>query len=84
MEGQAWPSGREKGYSETAQPAEEKPAVEAAAPAGDGYAASANSQVFHRAGCKSAAKISEKNLIRYGSREEAVQAGKRPCAECQP
>ena len=23
------------------------------------------------------------NLIRYTSREEAVQAGKRPCAECQ-
>jgi hypothetical protein len=24
------------------------------------------------------------NLIRYNSREEAIQAGKKPCAECRP
>ncbi len=39
---------------------------------------------FHRPDCKSAAKISEKNLIRYGTRDEAIQAGKKPCAECNP
>lgn len=39
---------------------------------------------FHKAGCKSAAKISEKNLVHYNSRDEAIQAGKKPCAECNP
>ena len=34
------------------------------------------SPVFHRADCKSAAKITEKNLVRYNTREEAIQAGK--------
>jgi len=42
----------------------------------EGYVASRNSQVFHKAGCKSAAKISPKNLVNYATREEAVQAGK--------
>ncbi len=50
----------------------------------EGYVASKNSKVFHRADRKSAAKISEKNLVHYNSREEAIQAGKKPCAECGP
>ena len=49
-----------------------------------GYVASKRSQVFHRADCKSAAKISEKNLVRYNTRDEAIQAGKKPCVECRP
>ncbi len=63
-----------KGYSETVQQTA----------ATDGYVASKNSQVFHKADCKSAAKISEKNLIHYATREGAIQAGKKPCAECKP
>ena len=39
---------------------------------------------FHRPDCKSAAKISEKNLVHYATRDEAIQAGKKPCAECNP
>ena len=39
--------------------------------------ASVNSKVFHRPDCKSVAKIAEKNLVRYNSREEAIQAGKK-------
>lgn len=50
----------------------------------EGFVASVNSAVFHRPGCKSAAKIAGKNLVRYASREEAERAGKRPCAECRP
>ena len=50
----------------------------------EGYVASARSQVFHRVDCKSAAKISEKNLVRYNTRDEAIQAGKKPCHECNP
>ena len=32
----------------------------------------------------SVGKISEKNLVKFGSREEAIQAGKAPCAICKP
>ncbi len=49
-----------------------------------GYLASANSQVFHRAGCRSVSKIAGKNLAVYATRDEALQAGKKPCAECKP
>ena len=49
-----------------------------------GYVASKNSEVFHRGDCKSAAKISAKNVIRYASRDEAIRAGRKPCHECQP
>ncbi len=72
---------KEKGYSEVER--EDKPAP-AANDVSDGYVASKNSQVFHKAGCKSAAKISEKNLVKYNTRDEAIQAGKKPCAECNP
>jgi micrococcal nuclease len=50
----------------------------------EGYVASKRSLVFHRVDCKAAAKISEKNLVRYNTRDEAVQAGKKPCHECNP
>ena len=46
--------------------------------------ASVNSKVFHRPDCKSAAQISEKNLVHYATRDEAIQAGKKPCSECGP
>ena len=49
-----------------------------------GSVASSRSQVFHKADCKSAAKISATNLVHYAARDEAIKAGKRPCAECQP
>ncbi len=65
-----------KGYSETVQ--------QTAPTVADGYVSSKNSAVFHKADCKSAAKISEKNLIHYATREEAIQAGKKPCSECNP
>lgn len=63
---------REKSYSETHREVQ------------GGFLASAKSDVFHRAGCKSAARIADKNMVRYATRDEAIKAGKRPCAECQP
>ena len=69
----------EQGYSETHQTGEVDPV-----PASQGYVASRNSEVFHRADCKSALKISPKNLIHYATRDEAIRAGKRPCKECRP
>jgi phosphatidylserine/phosphatidylglycerophosphate/cardiolipin synthase-like enzyme len=50
----------------------------------DGFVASKNSEVFHKPDCKGAKKIASKNLLRYSSREQAVQDGKKPCAECKP
>ena len=61
------------------------PPAPAAAALFEGYVASVNSEVFHnKAGCKSASKISARNLVIYKTREEAVKAGKRPCAQCKP
>lgn len=48
------------------------------------FLASKNSEVFHKEGCKSGAKILPKNVVRYQSREEAAGSGRRPCAECKP
>jgi methylphosphotriester-DNA--protein-cysteine methyltransferase len=50
----------------------------------EGYVASKRSTVFHKADCKSAAKIAAKNVVSYATREEAFQAGKKPCGECRP
>ncbi len=76
---------REQGYSQTHRSAGEAATPPPAmAPTSEGYVASKNSAVFHKADCKSAAKISPKNLVRYATRDEAIQAGKRPCAECGP
>jgi len=48
------------------------------------YVASKNSKVFHKPDCSSARRIKPKNLVRYNSRAEAIQAGKRPCKRCKP
>ncbi len=52
--------------------------------AGAKFVASQNSQVFHRADCQFAQKISPQNLVTYATREEAIQAGKQPCKSCNP
>jgi methylphosphotriester-DNA--protein-cysteine methyltransferase len=71
-----------EGRGARAEPSPPPVAVEP--PTSSGFVASKNSEVFHKPDCKSAAKISEKNLVRYGTRKEAIQAGKRPCGECRP
>ena len=73
--------GKTAGYSETRH-ADAAPAI--GNTFGTSYVASRNSEVFHKPGCKGAAKISEKNLVRYSTRDEAIQAGKKPCHECNP
>ena len=74
--------GKQQGYSETHHAVADPKT--AAVPISGGFVASSRSQVFHKSSCKSAAKISEKNLVHYNSREEAIQAGKKPCGECGP
>lgn len=48
------------------------------------FVASKNSAVFHRPQCRWARKISERNLVGYKTRQEAIEAGKRPCKTCKP
>jgi hypothetical protein len=48
------------------------------------FVSSTSSQVFHRPDCRWAQNIASGNLVGYKSREEAVQAGKRPCKTCKP
>jgi hypothetical protein len=48
------------------------------------FVASRNGSVFHRADCRWAQNISADNRVGYKTREEALQAGKRPCKTCQP
>ena len=55
-----------------------------ATPPADGFLASKNSKVFHKPDCKSVPTISAANLVKYVTREEAIAAGKKPCAICKP
>ena len=48
------------------------------------YVSSKNSQVFHRPNCRSAKRINPENLVGYNSKDEVIQAGKRPCKVCKP
>ncbi len=48
------------------------------------YVSSKNSQVFHRPQCRSVKRIKPENLVGYNSKDEAIQAGKRPCKVCKP
>lgn len=48
------------------------------------YVASKNGKVFHRLDCRWAKKIKPENLVHYKTREDAINAGKRPCKMCKP
>lgn len=52
--------------------------------AGYMYVASKNSEVFHEPQCRWVNRIASKNLVTYKSRNDAVNAGKRPCKICKP
>ena len=48
------------------------------------YVASKNSKVFHKPDCIWANRIKPANLVTFSSRDQAIQAGKRPCKQCKP
>ena len=48
------------------------------------FVASKNSKVFHKPDCRWAKRIKPENLVGYNSRDEAIEAGKRPCKFCKP
>lgn len=75
----------ERNESSAAEPGRSSPpSIPSIAIVASGFVASKNSQVFHKPDCKSAKNISAKNLISYATKDEAIQAGKTPCRECQP
>ena len=63
------------------------PAAEAAAAPAKAeaeYWASAKGKTFHRPSCEWAQRISEGNLVKYKTRDEAIAAGKKACKVCRP
>jgi hypothetical protein len=48
------------------------------------FVASKNSKVFHKPTCSSAKRIKPGNLVTYGTKDKAAEAGKRPCKICKP
>jgi hypothetical protein len=52
--------------------------------AGQKYVASKSSTIFHKPDCRWAGNISQRNLVTYKSKDEAIKAGKRPCKTCNP
>lgn len=48
------------------------------------FVCSKNSEVFHKTSCSSAKRISPNNLVNYATRDEAINAGKKPCQRCNP
>ncbi len=48
------------------------------------FVASKNSKVFHRPDCEWAQKIKQENLVRFKTREDAINSGRRPCKICKP
>lgn len=63
-----------------------KPATAAkAAPAtATGIVANKDSKTFHKADCKSAAKIKDANKASFPSAAEATKAGYKACKVCKP
>jgi hypothetical protein len=60
-----------------------KPAAESK-PSEYKYVASKNSKVFHKPDCIWVKRIKPENLVGYSSRDEAINADKRPCRQCKP
>jgi hypothetical protein len=60
-----------------------KPVAEST-PAEYKYVASKNSKVFHKHDCIWVKRIKPENLVNYSSRDEAINAGKKPCKQCNP
>jgi hypothetical protein len=48
------------------------------------YVASKNGKVFHKPDCIWVKRIKPENLVNYSSRDEAINAGKKPCKQCNP
>ena len=68
-------------FNKTAADDEDKPAPPAAKPL---YLASKNSKIFHYHTCRSAGTISAKNIVNFGTKDQALRTSRRPCKICNP
>lgn len=50
----------------------------------EGYAASVNSQVFHKRSCPSVGRILPANKVSFPTRAAAIQSGRQPSGDCKP
>ena len=48
------------------------------------YIGNRNSRIFHHSWCASVRKMSNHNKVGFGSRDDAVGSGYRPCKNCNP
>jgi pimeloyl-ACP methyl ester carboxylesterase len=48
------------------------------------YVAGKKSNVFHRPDCRQAQRINPEKITKFGTRNEAVKSGRRPCGVCDP
>lgn len=62
---------------------ESQPVQKTTAPAKT-YIASSESDKFHNQRCASAKNINSENAIYFNSRDEAINAGYKPCGRCKP
>ncbi len=60
--------------------AEAKPAP---APAAGGFVGNKDSKIFHKADCKTAAKMKAENKVSFASKAEAEKAGYKACKVCK-
>ncbi|MBN1817994.1 MAG: hypothetical protein JW828_11595 [Sedimentisphaerales bacterium] len=49
-----------------------------------GYVASKGSKIFHTSTCSAVKRITEANMVRFESREQALRTGRQPCKICKP
>lgn len=48
------------------------------------YIGNSNSYKFHKSDCEAVFKMSEKNKVRFNSRDDAINSGYKPCKICNP
>ncbi|SFI23735.1 competence protein ComEC [Tindallia magadiensis] len=74
-----WTQEEEKAKEETKEETDDPTVTE---PPEEGYIGNVNSDIFHTSDCNSLP--AEHNRIHFNSRDEAIEAGQRPCQRCNP
>jgi hypothetical protein len=64
-------------------PAPTADAKKAATPAASGFVGNKDSKIYHKAGCKTAAKMKAENKVPFASKAEAEKAGYKACKVCK-
>lgn len=70
--------------AEPAKPEVAKAPIKAAEPAAAGLQGNKDSKTYHKADCKTAAKMKPSNRVPFASKAEAEKAGFKACKICKP